>query len=101
MFRFTTTEQVLFECEARVHLLGVKRLQLISECSSGRELLCGTFLSAQESTICRHNKEDFELLGCPKPDNFYYKLCSFFSFVAVQNGLSAEGGTVKAKSLAE
>ena len=34
-------------------------------------------------------------------DNFYYKLCSFFSFVAVQNGLSAEGGTVKAKSLAE
>ena len=55
MFRFTTTEQVLFECEARVHLLYVKRLQLISECSSGRELLCGTFLSAQESSICHCN----------------------------------------------
>ena len=47
MFRFTTTKQVLFECEARVHLLYVKRLQLISERSVGRELLCGTFLSAQ------------------------------------------------------
>ena len=55
MFRFTTTKQVLFECEARVHLLYVKRLQLISERSAGRELLCGTFLSAQESTICHYN----------------------------------------------
>ena len=27
-------------------------------------------------------------------------ICSFFSFVAVQSGLSAEGGAVKAKSLA-
>ena len=33
----------------------VKRLQLISECSAGRELLCGTFLSAQESTIYHCN----------------------------------------------
>ena len=59
MFRFTTTKQVLFECEARVHLLYVKRLQLISERSVGRELLCGTFLSAQESTIfhCNRSKE--------------------------------------------
>ena len=31
MFRFRTTKQVLFECEARVHLLNLKRLQLISE----------------------------------------------------------------------
>ena len=51
MFRIRTTKQVLFECEARVHLLYMKRLQLISERSTGRELLCGTFLSAQESTM--------------------------------------------------
>ena len=51
MFRFRTTNQVLFECEARVHLLYMKRLQLISERSTGRELFCGTFLSAQESSI--------------------------------------------------
>ena len=57
MFRFTTTKQVLFECEARVHLLYVKRLQLISERSVGRELLCGTFLSAQEA-----KKEQFQTI---------------------------------------
>ncbi len=32
---------------------------------------------------------------------FIINYVHFFSFVAVQNGLSAEGGTVKAKSLAE
>ena len=30
----------------------------------------------------------------------YFLICSFFSFVAVQSGLSAEGGAVKAKILA-
>ena len=25
------------------------------------------------------NKEDFKLFGRPKPDNFYYKLCTFLS----------------------
>ena len=56
MFRFKTSKQVLFECEARVHLLNLKRLQLISERSAGRELLCGTFLSVQESTIFQQMK---------------------------------------------
>ena len=56
MFRFKTSKQVLFECEARVHLLYLKRLQLISERSAGRELLCGTFLSVQESTIFQQMK---------------------------------------------
>ena len=56
MFRFKTSKQVLFECEARVHLLYLKRLQLISERSVGRELLCGTFLSVQESTIFQQMK---------------------------------------------
>ena len=31
MFRFSTTKQVLFECEARVHLLYLERLHLISK----------------------------------------------------------------------
>ena len=79
MFRFTTTKQVLFECKARVHLLYVKRLQLISERSVGREFLCGTFLSAQESTICHYNikkNEHYKIFcwaesptySCEKPD---------------------------------
>ena len=67
MFRFTTTKQVLFECEARVHLLYVKRLQLISEQSSGREFLCGTFLSVQESTLF-HCKKIINII------NFYVGL---------------------------
>ncbi len=61
MFRFRTTKQVLFECEARVHLLYLKRLQLISERSTGRELLCGTFLSAQESTVYNRMKLKYNL----------------------------------------
>ena len=64
MFRFRTSKQVLFECEARVHLLQLKRLQLISERSTGRELLCGTFLSAQESTMFYWMK--YKAAGCGK-----------------------------------
>ena len=45
------------------------------------------------------NKEDFKLFGRPKPDNFYYNCVHFFLFVAMQSGLSAEGGAVKAMSL--
>ena len=56
MFRFRTSKQVLFEFEARVHLLYMKRLQLIIERSTGRELLCGTFLSAQESSILQQKR---------------------------------------------
>ena len=48
MFRFTTTEQVLFECETRVHLLYVKRLQLISE-RSNRSAVCVALLSKRPS----------------------------------------------------
>ena len=42
------------------------------------------------------NKEDFKLFGRPKPDNFYYKLCTFLSLCCdakrlVGRGRSSQG----------
>ena len=48
MFRFITSKHVLFECEARVHSLNLKRLQLISESSA-----VGSFFAVLS---CRHKK---------------------------------------------
>ena len=72
MFRFKTTKQVLFE-RKRVHLLQLKRLQLISEWSAGRELLCGTFLSVQESTLFQQKKRMNIIKRCKKIVGRIYK----------------------------